>query len=123
MSNVRPQEKKMLRRRKSLLTALALGSITLFGCSDRHESEQFKLVPSPSGELYRIQSTTGTLHKVQGGTLFRVAETDRIQLRPGQVYVFENGSHMKYLGDGKFEPFKADVVTLDEYLKTHEGSK
>lgn len=87
----------------------------------RHD--RYKLVPSAAGDLYRIRVGTGELHRLEGASLLKVAETDRIQLRPNAVYVFENGRTMKYLGDGKFEPFKAQVLTLDEYLKKQESKK
>ncbi|WP_374660695.1 hypothetical protein [Inhella sp.] len=103
------------------LVAMAVG-LSLAGCDRPSNAGQFQVVSSPTGDLYRLQSSTGAMHKVVGATLVRVTETDRVQLQVGAVYVFENGSNMKYLGDGKFEPFKSDVLTLDEYLKA-EGRK
>ena len=97
--------------------------LSIGGCDRISNTNQFQVASSPTGELYRLQSTTGAIHKISGNTLVRVSETDRVQLQAGAVYVFENGSNMKYLGDGKFEPFKSDVLTLDEYLKTQGKNK
>lgn len=105
-----------------IVVAVALAP-TLVGCDSPAEREQYRMVASPSGDLFRIHSETGALHKVHGTTLVRVSESDRVQLQIGSVYVFENGDSMKYLGDGKFEPFKANVLTLDEYLKGQAGKK
>ena len=95
---------------------------TVAGCDSRAQLEQFKLVASPSGELFRLNGATGAVHKVHETMLVRVSETDRVRLQVGYVYVFENGSSMKYLGQGKFEP-KAKVLTLEEYLKGQAGKK
>ena len=106
-----------------VLAVVAAVVFSVSGCGKFSEAEQFKLVPAPSGELYRIQGATGTVHKVLGTSLVRISELDRVQLQAGAVYIFENGSSMKYVGEGKFEPFKSDVLTLDEYLKGQSGKK
>lgn len=104
------------------LFIIAVG-LLIGGCDRPSGVNQFQAISSSTGELYRLQTTTGAMHKIVGATLVRVSETDRVQLQVGAVYLFENGTSMKYLGDGKFEPFKSDVLTLDEYLKAQEKKK
>lgn len=108
----------------TICTLIAIAAaVSLSGCDQLSNTNQFQVVSSPSGDLYRIQSSNGAMHKVVGSALIRVVETDRVQLQVGAVYVFENGNTMKYMGEGKFEPFKPDVLTLDEYLKSQEHKK
>ena len=99
----------------------ALALLSIFGCSQSYQGEQFKLVTTPAGNLYRLQVNTGVLHKVEEGTLLRVVETDRIKLRVGGIYIFEDGKTMKYLGQGAYEPFKSNVLTVEEFLKQDKG--
>lgn len=113
----------MIFHSKVFLVGSMLTLASLFGCGQSHQDEQFKLVSVSAGDLYRLQVNTGALHKVEGGTLFKVVETDRIKLRVGGIYILEDGKTMKYLGQGTFEPFKADVLTWEEYLKRDEGKK
>ncbi len=101
--------------------AIILG-LALSACDLLPNTSHFQVVSSPSGDLYRIQVSNGAMHKVVGAALIRVVETDRVELQVGAVYVNEDGNAMKYLGAGKFEPFKSEVLTPEEYLKLH-GSK
>jgi hypothetical protein len=95
----------------------------LAGCNLQDEGNEYKLVAAATGDVYRINESSGAIHKIQGGVLTPIVETDRIQLKVGSVYVFEDGNQMEYLGGGKFKPFKSEVMTLDEYLKTERGKK
>lgn len=105
-------------------TILAItSSLLAAGCGKLSESEPYKLISTPAGDIYRLQTATGALHMVAGISLIRVPEVDRIQLQVGSAYFLENGNTMKYVGEGKFEPFKSDVVTLDEYLKSQAAKK
>jgi hypothetical protein len=108
--------------RRTLVAFVTVLLLTLASCSWFTEGEQFKLVSTPSGDLYRLQVSTGQMHKVAGTTLVPVTNVGRVQLQVGAIYLFESGSTMKYAGEGKFEPFKSEVLTLDEYLKS-DGAK
>jgi hypothetical protein len=102
---------------------ITVAGLSMGSCDRMSGNSQFQVISTSSGELYRLQSSTGAMHRISGATLVRVSETDRVQLQVGAVYVLENGSNIKYLGEGKFESFKPDVLTLDEYIKAQEKRK
>ncbi len=113
----------MLINYKLLFVAIFSLIFAFPGCKLQDEGNEYKLVVASTGDIYRINESSGAIHKIQGSILTLVAEADRVQLNIGSVYVFENGNQMKYLGEGKFEPYKSEVMTLDEYLKTQGAKK
>ena len=102
---------------------VAVLAMSAGGCGKLSEPEPFKLVSVQSGDTYRINGVTGTLHRIVDSTMVRVIDVDRVQLQVGSIYVFENGSPMKYLGEGRFEAFRSNAITVDEFLKQETGKK
>lgn len=91
--------------------------LLLSGCDFHYDANRFQIASSSSGDVYRIQSSTGAIYKISGGNLIRIQETNRVQLQVGAVYVFEDGENMVYLGKGNFKTLKSNVLTADEWLK------
>lgn len=102
----------------TLRSLLLVAILFAAGCQPEASSERYKVITSATGELFRLDASSGALYKLNGAALIRVTETDRIQLQVNAIYLFENGSYMKYLGKGRFEP-ATEILTLEEYLKQH----
>src|SRR5688572_25327853 len=92
--------------------------VFLAGCGRPLRGEKYGLTTAIDGSVYRINAETGEIHKVHGSQLVLVAETNRIEMTVGNVYVFEDGRPMEYLGAGEFRPFTDDAITLQEYLNS-----
>lgn len=105
------------------MLVVAVFAVSAGGCGKFAEPDPFKLVSVQSGDTYRINGVTGTVHRIVGSTMVRVLDVDRVQLHVGSIYVFENGSPMKYLGEGRFEVFRSNAITVDEFLKQGDVKK
>lgn len=105
------------------MLVVAVFAASVGGCGKLPESESFKLVSVQSGDTYRVNGVTGAVHRIVGSTMVRVSDVGRVQLQVGSIYVFENGSPMKYLGEGRFEEFRSNTITVDEFLKQETGKK
>jgi hypothetical protein len=79
---------------------LLLTATLLVGCERIPESSRFQLVSSDA-HVYRIDTMTGKVSKVDSSGITAISE-QASPLVIGEVYLFESGERMKYLGKGKF---------------------
>lgn len=101
----------------SYLPVVAATLLALGGCSWPAGSDRYMLISASSGDVYRLHVNTGQVHKIVGTSFVSITGEERSRLHPGTVYLFEDGTPMKYLGSGRFERAEPAVITLEEYLK------
>jgi hypothetical protein len=103
---------------KSMFCFGLMLAILLVGCDQPLGVEKYGLTASADGSVYRLNAETGEIHKIHGSQLVLISETNRIEMTLGDIYVFEDGRQMEYVGAGEFRPFTDNTVTLQEYLNS-----
>ncbi len=98
---------------KQLLFLIILSGL-IISCTRFYPSEQYQLVASTDGRVYRLNKVSGELWLVEKEGTKKITEQGMIMLEAGNHYKIEDGGVVRYLGKGKFEPPKSSSEHMRE---------
>ena len=84
--------------------------------SSAFAEENYQIISSPTGNIYRLNTENGELFVVTGRHLIQVKENIRTKIHIGEIFETEEGETYNYLGKGKFEPKPLSSFTDEELL-------
>lgn len=93
----------------ALLLILVLLSGSVF-------AENYQIISSPNGNVWRLNTETGELFVVTGKHLVKIKEETRTKIHISETFVTEEGDIYHYLGKGKFELKPLSSFTDEELL-------
>lgn len=97
---------------KRLLFLIMLSGF-IISCTRFYPNQQYQLVASTDGRVYRLNKTSGEVWLIEPEGTKKLAEEGLITLKASTYYKTEDGGVVRYLGKGKFEPPKP----FSEYMR------
>jgi len=87
-----------------LVAAIVLTTLVVAGCNLPGVTpvERFRVLIAAPDRIYRIDSVTGEIQRVESDGMFPVVPFGRIKLEIGRIYKLEDDTLVAYEGAGKF---------------------
>ena len=91
-------------RTSHLVASIAFTILAMAGCNSQNAIpvERFQVLIAAPDRIYRIDSFTGEIQRVESDGMFPIVPFGRIKLEIGRIYKLEDDTLVAYEGAGKF---------------------
>lgn len=96
---------------------MAFIALNLLACDKIGNSNNYQVISSSDGKVYRLNNKSGEIYVIENGTMNRISAEPRTKLVIGNGYETENGKVLKYLGKGQFKHKPISEFTDKELMK------